>query len=706
MSINLQEENSIKKNNIYKIRYNSKEKSNNNSKYNNNNIQKNLTYEKIQFLLNNNNIINKNLKKYNCSIRIKNIMIINDIISSKLTHFTATFKDYLIYDYKQEFFKRYYNYYEITDKIPKFYKYYKNYLTFFCRPIFNDFYENSIIQKYGENQAEIYYNKKYGKDKKNNKKNEEKNNNKQNNKKEKNIKTIIFSESIIKIIENFNNNNKEDYIKDKNESNYIQNNNSKNNNTLNKSDSIKFSSIKDISRDNSSFSILNLFNEKEKEKNNEIKTIDKKILNSINLENNINNKKRITIRNNLNLIQINSKNNSNLHNINFFIKSNDNRIKNEKIQSINSVNTKKFSSIIDTNIKNYKADNYSLTPSKCNIHFYLKTKNNFYSKNNIIKTENISPRIIMKNNFYNKNINKYNKISMPMLQITNLSKDLKDYNNKDNLLYINKKKNKVHNVLSLKNNSKFKPNSLIKKIKLNLNKNDYILFSERKRKINPKKILNTYYNFYTDSNKQRNSINFNNININNYILINETVPSFSEKNNKTKKKIKNNTIQNDIKNNININKQFIEGKLNKRAINFLSTIHKSRNNQNDFYNNSKLINNETNNYYIVKSLEEYKNINNNNFMFKTTKDKIFETTNSKENIRDYSQKRINDLKNYNIKYLNNPINNFNSLKSKKRIENYKSKIKLFNNKNIITNYKGYLGKNIKNEKLYLNDNIK
>ena len=89
-------------------------------------------------------------------------MIINDVIDTKTNHYLAIFKDYLISDYIDEFLKRYFLKGESLELLPKFYIYYQNYLKFFCRGCFTDFTANSIIQEYGECQAELYYNNNYG----------------------------------------------------------------------------------------------------------------------------------------------------------------------------------------------------------------------------------------------------------------------------------------------------------------------------------------------------------------------------------------------------------------------------------------------------------------------------------------------------------------------------------------------------------------
>ena len=92
--------------------------------------------------------------------------ITDNLICSKSCHLVSCLKESMIYDFIDEFLKRYYTKNESRDRIPKFVNYYKNYLKFFCRPIFRDLELNDIIQSYGEKCAEIYYNDNYGKSKK------------------------------------------------------------------------------------------------------------------------------------------------------------------------------------------------------------------------------------------------------------------------------------------------------------------------------------------------------------------------------------------------------------------------------------------------------------------------------------------------------------------------------------------------------------
>jgi hypothetical protein len=90
-----------------------------------------------------------------------NDLIINEFIFNKNTHIVSIFKDHMIFDFIDEFLKRSYNLNEIHIRIPRFAVFYKNYLKFFCKPTFNDFICNEIIQEHSEKKAEIYYNQNF-----------------------------------------------------------------------------------------------------------------------------------------------------------------------------------------------------------------------------------------------------------------------------------------------------------------------------------------------------------------------------------------------------------------------------------------------------------------------------------------------------------------------------------------------------------------
>ena len=98
--------------------------------------------------------------KYNPK-RIYNELIMYTLLFNKNTHLVSVFKDYMIFDYVDEFFKRFYTSIETSERLPKFAMFYKNYLTFFCQPCFSNFHYNALIQKNREKKAEIFYNKNF-----------------------------------------------------------------------------------------------------------------------------------------------------------------------------------------------------------------------------------------------------------------------------------------------------------------------------------------------------------------------------------------------------------------------------------------------------------------------------------------------------------------------------------------------------------------
>jgi hypothetical protein len=99
--------------------------------------------------------------KYNDSKEEFDKQFIYCLQNSKKCHFSAKFKDYLIYDYIDEFFKNKYTLNESLNKLPKIALYYKSYLSFFCRPFFKNFYLNNLIQNYYDTKAEIFYKETY-----------------------------------------------------------------------------------------------------------------------------------------------------------------------------------------------------------------------------------------------------------------------------------------------------------------------------------------------------------------------------------------------------------------------------------------------------------------------------------------------------------------------------------------------------------------
>ena len=122
---------------------------------------------KIEILLKNPQTLNHLLyNKYGDISEDYNCLHLDSLIFSKNCHLMTCYKENLIWNYIDEFLKRYYNYDETIERLPKIANYYKNYLKFFCSPVFRNFKLNNIVQTYCDNRAELYYKKTYNKPKK------------------------------------------------------------------------------------------------------------------------------------------------------------------------------------------------------------------------------------------------------------------------------------------------------------------------------------------------------------------------------------------------------------------------------------------------------------------------------------------------------------------------------------------------------------
>ena len=75
-----------------------------------------------------NKIMQKNIRvRYVTTPDQYNAKVIDDAVNNENTHFVSTFKDFVIYDNIEEFFKRFYNNDESTVRIPKIYnRFYKD----------------------------------------------------------------------------------------------------------------------------------------------------------------------------------------------------------------------------------------------------------------------------------------------------------------------------------------------------------------------------------------------------------------------------------------------------------------------------------------------------------------------------------------------------------------------------------------------------
>ena len=412
----------------------------------------------------------KNLiKKYNYNQEKYNLLCINNLLSNTYCHLVSEFKEKMIADYINEFFKREYSIKEIKERIPKFYLYYKHYSIFFGQPFFKNFIFNKLIQKNGEKKARIYYKNHYqnGESKDEGNENlgfaqsETDNDNDDSTRFKNNIKkniSHIFNSSIKENIDNVT---------------LMTTINSLENNTINlklNNEKIEiFSENKaDKSNDTTLGEIINYINKKDleekKEKNKSIKNKNNSIKENLhNLLNKNNKKIYINENNRKKLLELINSNNNN------------NKIK-KKI---------KLSSIRKNFAKNQNITNNALTQRNNNNTYTQRNKTNSKSKNKINDEKNKKKIIPNKNLNSNRVYKKVKLLSLEEDDINNLinSKNIKSSRNRN--ININKNKNMV-----VKNNTK---NGLINS---NYTNNKYI---------NNIKISKTLKNI-TDRNIKRNTI--------------------------------------------------------------------------------------------------------------------------------------------------------------------------------------------------------
>ena len=495
-------------------------------------------------------LINQNLQQHNSTPGMKDLMIINNLISSKETHFTSLFKDYLISDYKEEFLKGYFNIDQCTEVIPQFYDYYKNYLHFFCKGTFTSFEINSMIQEYGENQAQIYYNINYRKKERNknkdntNEKNIDDIDNSGNNSNYNDSKKIDLVSFFTKSVENSIKKIKTSYEKkilskkDKELSNIKPLKNSNKENTINLPDNSTVSTDDLITKKSSILNIIDLMNKKDKNKKSNMNK--KKKMEIILIDNKKIKKKRNIITNN--------------KHINSFSKT-ISKLKENSLNKIKDIKNKTKKSISKNKGNNIKINN---VVSKKNIIFsssnyikyidILKTKKN--NKNNMPGIKKSKYKLVLsttrnlKNKKYfdnipslniNDNINNF--ILLSNNNISNNHKGSKTKNS--NKINSSKKTKYFYQKIKIANNSSLlNPLSTSRK---KINKNIINKKSEPKDK-SKTKIINTNNNFYYKKNTSNHSKILKGI-------------SFSPRSNYTHNKSLSNSTVNNC--NININNNII-----------------------------------------------------------------------------------------------------------------------------------------------------
>ena len=409
-------------------------------------------------------ILSKNLQKHNSNPKIKNVMIISNLINCKSNHFLATFKDYLIIDYIEEFLRRIYSLNESIDRIPKLFNYYKNYLLFFCKPTFNDSFSNMIIKNYGDFHAENFY--KNNIEKKNNIRGKDNDNiYVEDNKRADFIKTV-FTKSIKKSIDNIN--NEESSIKKSKINDIIDNISNK----IHEESTIRIEKNNNeiISEENSLILMINEMKNKEKMKEKRLNmkkslsknknfTIDSYktliINNNVNKKNdNNNNKKKMNTYSNIKHIGsvknlIYSKKPKKLTKL----KIKKNMIKNEKIKQRNqniSTNKNNHNSIVvNINININTNENGNII----NENKYKSPKNNPIKKR--FPLSPLSPL----------NLNILSEKDFTKRLIPSSSRRNKDKIKTSNYIKIMKKKKKYDNLMILTTTSRNKKKFDLKKIK-------------------------------------------------------------------------------------------------------------------------------------------------------------------------------------------------------------------------------------------------
>ena len=449
---------------------------------NNNNKTINCTDKKISFY----QIIKSNLQIYNITNQEIDIIKINDLIDTKNCHLVAIFKDYLISDYIEEFLRRFYKNKESKLRIPKFSDYYKNYLTFFCNPIFSDFFANKVIQNYGEAKAEIYYKKNYGNK---NKESKHKHKHKHNKEIAKTIFNTLINESI------------EYVIKDTKE--FISTINTQETMNLKDETILEINGQNKNSNNNSIISLLKCFSVKEKKSKNKIQNLNIKKIKKYD----INNSNKYTIDKDKNNKNSPNKSNNNKNKNTSTIPTSARNYTNNRVNLKNThqKNLKRIETSTSNNLSSNRTKNKSKSKDFSNSkgHQMASTMSNSnFSRNHIkIPINNKNVGIYLNNKIY---LTSNSPIYSQRIRMKKSSKGKRINDNNNTTKIKSKKKN------HLKKNSE---NIDLKDImKLTLQAYDYKTRNKSNNTLN-----NNIKHFHTLSSP---TINNFNININNHICLN------------------------------------------------------------------------------------------------------------------------------------------------------------------------------------------
>ena len=627
---------------------------------------------------------------FNSKSKHNNILelIMEVLIFNKDCHLVTVFKDYMIWDFIDEFLKRYYNREEGKDRIPRYAHFYRNYSKFFCRPTFRDFEINEIIQEHGEKRAELYYNQNFrSKKDKNNFADEglfEDDDSESVHVSKSKIEKTIFNKTIKKSIEDtslysakdnetFLLNVDKDLIDDQN----LLTKNSTNQSILkiindfnkkklekeineNSNDNIKIKEINNKKEENKNQENNNLNIKKEVSKKEEINVLNKKkdeenkkkdLLNKIKEDNYISNKKLED-----NHILIKKKEDSNIISKK---KQNNYIINKKKEDSHNFSNSKKEENKHETINKPLQLYKYNNHTNKKNSN--LISCNSLLKKNNSINEKNNNE--IKKKSTQNVNINKSTQNKSQMQIIENIKHMyIKSRNINTNMHFYTKNDTQFKNYDLLTNNGKKIINLIktqnVENLLHNINKNE--------KESHSKNIYSIDNLLYIHNNKNNN--NNNKINSTTNIHFSKQIQNKSVTNNSSSNFLKNNISKAKLKASFSKGRSYSnnnqkpispqKGKLNKNEELVKITL------------TSLLMNNKGRNNNNLKQLKTYKvnlssnknnPINNNN-----SNNQFQEIISSKLNNRINNNEKINLNINSNLNQIFNTNNTLKISRNKGR----------------------------------------
>ena len=620
-------------------------------------MEKNLNFyrEKIK------NIAKKLIqKKYGDSIKNYHRHKIFDLLYSRNTKFTIKYKEEMIYNNMDEYNKSYYKQNESIIKLSKILKYYLNYLTFFCRPIFAQFYYNNILQNYYDIQADIFYRKNYlkkGEKSKylNNISNNDDEENKNSNSLSEKYCSLIFDNKTRKFIETPNNiitsiNIDND---DRNNDSYIKKIHIRNNNYI----TIKNSNDKYL------FDLVNKINSKRKEEKAKNKNLNIKVNHSLSQGRKKTLKKKKLIKKNK--IVSNSNKNTIENNIctNYNITKTISKRKNHVKEIYNGIILNNKINLSDIKIKCKNNNNSLKRGDKSQI-----TKNKYISGSGKGNINNLKKKIIKKisvniNNIKPGVFNLYKRSSLN-IKFNNLKSNINNFLYKKTSFSLYKNNSIINSHSNIYNriyNSN--SNSPINKQKNlnNENKSDFFNFTRKSKpkKIEIKKNLNNNITNYLSNKKnlQKQIIKFtNNYNLknNNFLISNNTHCSSNlNKNHKNRIYI---ALYKKTSNNNSLNKNQNKSKNAKNK------------NNNEFIYKKKYLGNHEHNNLLINYLANYFNLK-----FLKNKSLIKVPTkvalNNPENLQTFSVRIKKPNKNHstsgflnmNKQYLNNNNFSFNCI---------------------------------------------